>query len=181
MTETRDEAADFWDFSLEIYARPHIAASCIALQDAFGLDVNLMLLCLWVADRRSASLSSCALGQISVAVAPWNKAIVAPLRSIRRRLKAPEDLRATARLAQVCREHVMQAELDGERVAQRLLVLALADVESEPRPSFGDAAFTSLAAYAELLDRRAAAPMLDRLVKLASSTRYGHQAPDEAS
>ena len=37
----------FWDFSLEIYAKPGVAQACLALQDECGADVNLLLFCCW--------------------------------------------------------------------------------------------------------------------------------------
>ena len=37
----------FWRFSLGFYDQPSVAAQCLALQNEFGLDVNLLLLCFW--------------------------------------------------------------------------------------------------------------------------------------
>ena len=41
----RDE--DFWRFSTRIYRLDRVADSCLALQDRFGVDVNMMLFCCW--------------------------------------------------------------------------------------------------------------------------------------
>ncbi len=40
-------SSPFWDYSLGIYRKPGVADACIALQDEFGLDVNMLLACLW--------------------------------------------------------------------------------------------------------------------------------------
>ena len=34
---------EFWRFSLAVYKPPDVAAECLALQEAVGLDVNLYL------------------------------------------------------------------------------------------------------------------------------------------
>jgi uncharacterized protein (TIGR02444 family) len=39
----------FWRFSLNFYRQAGVAEACIALQDDFGVDVNLMLFLLWLA------------------------------------------------------------------------------------------------------------------------------------
>ncbi len=35
----------FWQYSLEVYAKPEVAELCLSLQDEFGLDVNVLLFC----------------------------------------------------------------------------------------------------------------------------------------
>ena len=46
-----------WAFSLRHYARPGVKASCLALQDAHGLDVNVALACLWHEHRGGRPMS----------------------------------------------------------------------------------------------------------------------------
>ena len=41
----------FWIYSLSTYGQENIAAGCLVLQDRFGLDVNLVLLCCWLGSR----------------------------------------------------------------------------------------------------------------------------------
>ena len=71
-------------------------SSCIAgrasrgrleLQARHGLDVNLVLLCCWLASRGVAA-DEPSLGRIAAAAASWQEAFVRPLRAVRRRLKA---------------------------------------------------------------------------------------------
>ena len=38
---------NFWKFSLELYDREGVAAACLALQEEYQLDVNLLLFCYW--------------------------------------------------------------------------------------------------------------------------------------
>ena len=37
----------FWDFSLAVYGKPGFPQAAIALQDRHGLNVNMLLFCLW--------------------------------------------------------------------------------------------------------------------------------------
>lgn len=69
----------FWRFSLQVYARPGVGAACIALQDRLGLDVNLVLACCW-------SGPGAPIGAWLAAVSDWQRDVVAPLRTVRRRL-----------------------------------------------------------------------------------------------
>ena len=41
----------FWRFSLHFYRQPGVSDACIALQDGCGVDVNLLLFLLWLADE----------------------------------------------------------------------------------------------------------------------------------
>jgi uncharacterized protein (TIGR02444 family) len=115
-SDTHGEAAGeaFWRFSLALYARPGVADALIALQDRAGRDVNLILFGLWLGASRGRRLDVTELA--AAAIAPLNVAAVAPLRRLRRRLKAARDpdLRAL-------RGHIAGLELDAERRVQRRL------------------------------------------------------------
>ena len=50
-------AQSLWDFSVELYARPGVAAACLALQDRAGADVCLLLAALWL-ERRGVALEA---------------------------------------------------------------------------------------------------------------------------
>ena len=38
-------ASPFWNFSVAVYSSDAVQDECLTLQDQFGLDVNLVLLC----------------------------------------------------------------------------------------------------------------------------------------
>jgi len=122
------ENGRFWAFSLAVYARPGVAEACLRLQEARGLDVNLLLHALWcgalghriaLAERR----------RLDEAVAPWHAGAVQPLRAVRRWLKSQEVLPADA--AQGLRAGVKAQELEAERLEQGLLESLLSP---PPRP-----------------------------------------------
>src|SRR5688572_14496276 len=81
-------AADsvFWRFSLQFYGLPDVAPACLALQDEAGVDVNLLLFLLFLAEQGRA-VTRDDVARLDRAVAPWRSGVVEPLRAIRRRLK----------------------------------------------------------------------------------------------
>jgi len=110
-------ADEFWDFSLALYGRPEVAAACLRLQDAHGLDVNLLLLCCFLARSGRGRLSAAALAAAEARIAPWRASVLTPLREARRALKTMNAAGAPALYAEVKR-----IELAAEREAQRLLL-----------------------------------------------------------
>ncbi len=143
----------FWAYSLETYGRPGVAQAAIALQDRDGANVNLLLLCLWMAQVHGQALPSERISTLSQTIAPWSAQVTQPLRAVRRTLKAPPaNLSAPA---QDLREAVKALELDAERCEQRLLIQAmLPGLDQKPGPPVGptrDLANASLATYAAYL------------------------------
>src|SRR5712692_9313607 len=88
-----DDAAGeaFWRFSLALYARPGVADALIALQDRAARDVNMILFGLWLGASRARLLSAGELAAAEASIAPIAGAAVAPLRRLRRQLKAADD------------------------------------------------------------------------------------------
>ena len=106
----------FWTFSLGFYARPGVSAACIALQDGYGVDVDLVLFALWCASRGHV-LSDAELAATDALVAGWRNSVVQPLRQARRALKpAPEMVEAGA--ASALRRQILTLELEAERIQQ---------------------------------------------------------------
>lgn len=111
-TPTRAARNPFWEFSIRFYRRPGVAPACLALQDRLGVDVNLLLFCLWTAQ------AGIALPPRTMAAAVgfsrhWSAQVVKPLRAVRRFLK-PLGVPAL-------RSRVAKAELDAERYQQSAL------------------------------------------------------------
>jgi uncharacterized protein (TIGR02444 family) len=103
----------FWRFSLAVYGRPGVAKECLALQDAHGIDVNILLFCAWLGTQ-SIPLKREDIEAVSQAVAGWHDDIVRPLRTVRQRLKDftdGEKLRAGIKDAEIKAEQIEQAML----------------------------------------------------------------------
>jgi uncharacterized protein (TIGR02444 family) len=123
----------FWSYSLALYGRPGVERACLELQRRHDLDVNLLLLCCWLASR-GIELDRRALERARRAAGSWQLEVVRPLRAIRQRLKVslaqaePGSVPAGwPDLAGRLRAAILSLELDGEHLEQ----LALADVVGE--------------------------------------------------
>lgn len=112
-------APSFWDFSLQVYAMPDMAATCVALQDGHGADVNLLLFGLWAA-YRGRSVGAAEIAELQRIASPWRDEVIGPLRAARRMLK-----NFTIPHAAELRETVKGAELEAERLQQERLVAAV--------------------------------------------------------
>jgi uncharacterized protein (TIGR02444 family) len=141
-----------WDFSLEFYARPGVAAACLLCQDEAGADVNLILFLLWQGTigigRTPAEIAT-----LDEAVRNWREQVVKPLRSVRRYLKGME--------ADALRDAVKAAELDAERLQQQQLSAHARAADGQPAP---DAAAANLRAYAAATGRALPISAVDALL-----------------
>ena len=50
-------ASPFWDFSVAVYGASAVEGECLTLQDQFGIDVNLILLCAFVGAAHGVALT----------------------------------------------------------------------------------------------------------------------------
>jgi uncharacterized protein (TIGR02444 family) len=110
----RDSA--FWKFSVAVYSAPGVTDECLAVQERYGLDVNVLLFCAWIGQSRKIELGPKDIEALNAAVASWHDAAVRPLRSVRRYMK---DM-AEAEIAAL-RTRIKAAELDAERIEQAML------------------------------------------------------------
>lgn len=114
----------FWDFSLATYGRDGVADACIALQEAHGADVNILLFCAW-AGRNGVRLDRAQIEAACETVRGWHEEVVRPLRSVRRRLKSPLDGSPPSELQLALRARIQKIEIDAEHIEQlRLAALA---------------------------------------------------------
>jgi uncharacterized protein (TIGR02444 family) len=107
----------FWAFSLEFYGRQGVAPACVALQDIYGADVNVVLFTLWCASR-GRRLATPELNAIHAAVAFWRLQVVQPIRQARRSLKAAPSPPFCATATEALRERLLAVELETERLQQ---------------------------------------------------------------
>jgi uncharacterized protein (TIGR02444 family) len=160
-------ANPFWDYALALYRRPGVEAACLELQQRHRLDVNVVLLCCWLASRGILA-DEAMFARIAEATEPWQEQLVRPLRAVRGRLKMalkePQPGSIAARwpeLAGALRQRVLAIEIDGERLEQ--LLLAELAAELAPTASPGAAlASANLARYRRFAppDRAALATLL---------------------
>ncbi|WP_069943155.1 TIGR02444 family protein [Pseudomonas putida] len=101
---------DLWSYALALYARPGVEAACLELQ-AQGSDVCLLLCATWLQARGVVMLDERAQALQEV-VEPWQREVVAPLRSLRQQWRAAAS--HDAQLAAL-REQVKGLELQAEK------------------------------------------------------------------
>ena len=112
----------FWAFSLLVYGNAGVQAECLDLQDGYGIDVNLLLLCAYVGAVHGAILSESELRQAASVVAEWHRSIVKRLRDARRALKPfAVDPSPIVSVAATLRTSVNASELEAERIEQMML------------------------------------------------------------
>lgn len=159
----------FWRYSVERYARPHMQTLLLGLQDHHRFDVNIILFCLWLAETQRAALNRDGIEALRRSAAPVNDNLVAPVRSARRWVKGWMG-GGTDKADRAPYEALKAAELSGEKLVQRALIERL--IHGLPRIRVEDAKLagtSSLEAYAELLsaDRDDAVSQLRELVARA--------------
>jgi uncharacterized protein (TIGR02444 family) len=135
----------FWRFSLHFYRGSGVSDACIALQDEFAIDVNLLLFLLWLAaGRRQLSVQE--VKSLDDKVRDWRNLTIIPIRDTRRKLKGAPTLVAPGK-QEAFRTKVKAIELDAERLQQE----ALYDfTQTRPLGSLAappNAARTNIAAY----------------------------------
>jgi uncharacterized protein (TIGR02444 family) len=145
------QGSPFWRFSLRTYRQPRVADACIALQDECGVDVNVLLFFLWLAadKKRVPALNARA---VCEQAALWHDDVVAPLRSLRRKLKAGSTL-VERHTAELFRTRIKATELEAERLQQEALFAMTPDLETEPAESVEAAARANVLAYEQAAAR----------------------------
>ena len=163
----------FWNFSLAVYGANAVENECLGLQDQFGIDVNLVLLCAYLGAVHGAALTASDIASARAEAGLWHEQIVRPLRAARRSLKAialrPDDeTKAAAQL----RIQVKAIELESERIEQMTLGRwAEARLASWPRGNSREAVTANLhallAGYGGGAERLAAADAAKHLIAAA--------------
>jgi len=148
--------AEFWEFSLDVYARSGVAQACLSLQDRHGCDVNVLLLCLWLAKSRHLVLGGPEVRSVQRCAAAPADRLVRPVRSVRRWFKQwsgdalDHDPHASTYAA------LKEAELHGERLVQAQLIAGLHLCALGSASSAETAALTSFDNYRATLAEPAA-------------------------
>ena len=107
---------DFWSFSLRVYGESAVRASCLALQDEAGADVNVILFLLYAATQHVA-LHAADVSRIDRSCSEWRETVIRPLRAARRAVASSVKSNVADAYAAL-----KSAELAAEKVAQELLV-----------------------------------------------------------
>jgi uncharacterized protein (TIGR02444 family) len=166
--EKSSRESPFWRFSVRFYARPEVAPACLELQDKAGVDVNLMLFLLFLAEEKRV-LTNDEVVRLDARIASWRAQVVMPLRDLRRRLKGGIG-EAARDLSEGLRNMVKRVELEAERLEQGLLEAQAAEVGTTGT-SREAAAQANLATYSAFLGGLPEAPLQIVLAAFTTSPR----------
>ncbi|MGL4967436.1 MAG: TIGR02444 family protein [Inquilinus sp.] len=109
-----------WRFAARVYGRAGVAQACLALQQRFDADVNLLLFAAWLGAERRTPLPDALARRAQRRVDAWHEDIVRPLRAVRQRMKtgpAPAPCGATEAL----RDALKAVEIGSERIELAVL------------------------------------------------------------
>lgn len=99
-----------WGWTLEAYARPGVAETCLELQDDHGQNTSFLLWAVWAEGADDETLQAAAL-----AGRTWDDEVLKPIRAVRRTLKTAFP-KVDDGAREALREDVKAAELRAERV-----------------------------------------------------------------
>lgn len=130
-----------WDWAVAAYGAPGVAEACLALQDSNEQNVPLLLWSAWVAQTGRKPDAETIEAACDTARA-WDSVVVAPLRSVRRTLKAPvPDIDDGPREA--IRNRIKALELEAERHLLDALEALAPEAAGSPRPAIDALAATA--------------------------------------
>jgi uncharacterized protein (TIGR02444 family) len=140
----------FWEFSLAFYARESVGAACLSLQNRRGCDVNILLLCCWLATLK-LTITEAGIKAAVEAVAEWRRDVLEPLRALRRQVVgAPMEMPKAGRKA--IKDGLLAVELDCERAAQsRIVAVVAGDVDPTSVGTIQTIASNAIETYIGLL------------------------------
>ena len=158
----------FWDFSLDLYNKPEVSEACLQLQNSYGLDVNLILFCLWYGPE-IGEINENILQQALQFSHSWKQDVVQPLRDTRSRMKASRQQFPATGNSQfdTLRDHIKLNELAAENYQQQILeAYALADKPTSEKTGF-EVADGNLNRFLAAVGIQREAPMNGLLLKIA--------------
>ncbi len=105
----------FWTFSCQVYEKTQDIL--LEMQQRQGLNVNLLLFCVWFAANNQGVLTKIEIKKLLTAIHIWHERIVLPLRALRQDLKEP-GLPAWSTQA---RRDVLDTEISAEHIEELML------------------------------------------------------------
>lgn len=108
-----------WPHMCAVYRDPALAQVCLAVQDAYNVDVPLLLV-LCLADRQGHGLAQADLATLIRSAGDWREATIRPLRQARQAMKG----RFVADPELALRDAIKRLELEAERLHVARLVNA---------------------------------------------------------
>ncbi|MDA0653021.1 MAG: TIGR02444 family protein, partial [Proteobacteria bacterium] len=115
-------------YSLNVYRRDGVSPALINFQDRHNLDVNILLLCLWMGYSGRGELDDADFSHVLRVSANWNPEIVCAIRDVRIRLRQEIAL-VPKELSDAVRKKLLELEIECEHVEQLSLATGLTQKE----------------------------------------------------
>ena len=113
-----------WAFSLDRYGRDGVSDACLKLQDRLHADVNIVLLCLWMAQDGRQLAPDTLREIVDGAAGAWHRDVVVPIRTARKAMKGRTAGDDGANV-EATRDRVKAVEIACEKLEQQLLAEAV--------------------------------------------------------
>ena len=116
-----DEARRLWAFAVDIYGMHGVKQACLSIQARYGLSISMLLGTIWTGAEGYGRLGATEMETTIRRGIEWHREIIEPLRGLRRRLRQ-EPPRGLERKTETLRHHLLEQELEAERIEQRLFL-----------------------------------------------------------
>jgi uncharacterized protein (TIGR02444 family) len=141
----------FWDHAIATYGKEGVSQACLEIQERHGIDVNIVLFCVWFADSGRGRLNSAHIDAILAASRAWNQDVVCHIRQLRRALKVgftevPGEWR------EAFRRQIQATEIDAEHLEQLLIAAAAEGMPAATLAAVEDRATDATASVRAYLD-----------------------------
>ena len=110
-----------WRFSLAVYRGAGVQEECLDVQERYGVDVNLLMLCAYVGAVEGAEFSARDVDDALEAIGAWHADVVRVLRQARRSLKPLAETGDLVQVVAPLRLKVKAAELESEQIEQAMM------------------------------------------------------------
>ncbi len=166
----------FFNMSRELYRLAEIERECLFLQDRYGLNVNVLLFCLWHGRQGRDVLVTAFFEEVMSALEQWHETVVLPIRRARRQIKTVDTPWIAPDERDEIRRGVLNAEIAAEVGEQKILIRvfdakrhASASSTSADRRSVSQANLLAYAQARQLDDEPEVAASFRRLVTAAGA------------
>jgi uncharacterized protein (TIGR02444 family) len=160
-----------WDFVLNYYRQQGVSEAAIALQDAAGIDVNMILFLMWLSGQ-GKTLAEADMRTLGETSHGWQRSVVVPIRNIRRLLK--ENAPFVAQDAALAyRKKVQALEIEGEQLQLNGMADAAKSLATHAAPSAEQAARDNLATFAKVSGKTFAPDGVDTFVRALAGALRG--------
>ena len=147
------EVQRFWDFSVRTYRTASVPEACLSLQNEHGVDVNMLLYCVWVG-AVAGSFDAESFKRAHEYSVEWAENVVIPLRKARTWMKHTgcqrdpvpasdcmnfrEDIKGVEFAAEKMQQEVLESMLAAEKNRDATNDRRIADVTANLQLYFGE-------------------------------------------